>query len=175
LAAVRDHIFVRRGNALRLLRDSKLGAFDLILAGGLCDYLSDRRVLLVLHHGYKALLHGGSLFFTNMARGNPYRLWMSYLADWQLIERSAEDIRHLITEAGVSTHHLTLETDQTALTLFAHITKPDQRNSSQAMNMRKSESNMDYESSRATSDQHDPVAEIDAKILSLRHSRLPTL
>lgn len=129
LAAIREHISIRHSDVFRLLRHSGgLGQFDLVLAGGLFDYLSDRQVVFIMRSVFHSLLcPGGCFFFTNIARPNPYRPWMSYLADWHLIERSTEDILHLASEAGIS-DSIAIECDQTGLTLLVRITKPDATN-----------------------------------------------
>jgi extracellular factor (EF) 3-hydroxypalmitic acid methyl ester biosynthesis protein len=81
--------------AMRLLvRDA--ARFDLVLAGGLFDYLDDRTVSFVIRTCRRALLRpGGQLFFTNIAAGNPYRPWMDHVANWALIHRSEADILSL--------------------------------------------------------------------------------
>lgn len=74
--------------------------FDLVLAGGLFDYLDDRTAaFLVRMCGTTLLGRGGSLFFTNIAAGNPYRTWMDHIASWRLIHRSEDDIRALVPDA----------------------------------------------------------------------------
>jgi extracellular factor (EF) 3-hydroxypalmitic acid methyl ester biosynthesis protein len=39
--------------------------------------------------------------FTNIARGNPFRVSIEYLGDWRLIERSEQDIVRLCHAAGI--------------------------------------------------------------------------
>ena len=82
--------------AMRLLvRESQ--CFDLVLAGGLFDYLDDRTASFVVRTCRRSLLHdGGELFFTNIAAGNPYRPWMDHVASWGLIHRSEDDILSLL-------------------------------------------------------------------------------
>jgi hypothetical protein len=49
LSSIADHLTLRCNDVLRLLRRaSELGQFDLVLAGGLFDYLSDRQARFVL-------------------------------------------------------------------------------------------------------------------------------
>jgi extracellular factor (EF) 3-hydroxypalmitic acid methyl ester biosynthesis protein len=125
LAAIRQNISLRPGDALRLLRRSRdLGTFDLVLAGGLFDYLFDRAIVFILSQVYHHLLRdGATFFFTNIARGNPYRLWITYLADWHLIERDADDIRRVVAESNIPLDNLEVETDQTTLTLLTRLTR----------------------------------------------------
>jgi len=84
---------------LRRVRD--YGPFDLILAGGLFDYLSDRFIARTLADAWAMLAPGGRIVFTNIAAGNPFRVWIEYLGDWKLIERSEEDLARICTDAQV--------------------------------------------------------------------------
>jgi extracellular factor (EF) 3-hydroxypalmitic acid methyl ester biosynthesis protein len=103
-------------DALRALRRAT-GTFDLILAGGLFDYLSDRLCRRLIELAADRLVPGGQFFFTNIAAGNPYRTWIEYLGDWQLIERNDAQIRELTR--GVSHCDLTMTRDQTGLAILA--------------------------------------------------------
>ena len=127
LMAIYEHIELRGDSILRLLRrPTALDRFDLVLAGGLFDYFSDRHVIFIVNQVYNRLLcNGASFFFTNIVIKNPYRLWMSYLADWHLIERSPEDIHRVAAEAHIDSANLAVETDQTTLTLLARVTRPE--------------------------------------------------
>jgi SAM-dependent methyltransferase len=95
------------------------GRFDLIVAGGLFDYLPDRWIELMLSELWQYLLNdGGQLFFTNIAFNNPYRVWMEYLADWSLIERSEEDVERLCRNAGIDDGAISITRDETNLALI---------------------------------------------------------
>jgi SAM-dependent methyltransferase len=84
----------------RLPRDER---YDLIFAGGLFDYLPDRFIIRTLHDAWHDLLApGGRLAFTNIARGNPFRVWLEYVGSWPLIERSEADLIALCSAAGIS-------------------------------------------------------------------------
>jgi len=126
LGAIHKHISLRSGSVLRLLRHATaLGRFDLVLAGGLFDYLSEEHIIFILTQVYHHLLcDGGRLFFTNMALNNPYRLWMTYLADWHLIERSHEEICRIVADAHIATANLVIDKDETALTFLVQVSKP---------------------------------------------------
>jgi SAM-dependent methyltransferase len=92
-----------QGFAPRVLgRVAAHGPFDLVFAGGLFDYLPDRLAIRTLAIARRTLLSpGGRLVFTNIAAGNPFRVWLEYLANWTLIERSEDDIRRLCADAGL--------------------------------------------------------------------------
>lgn len=118
------------GNALR--RSAELaadaGPFDLVLAGGLFDYLDERPAQVLIRAALKRLVRpGGTFYFSNIATGNPLAVAMKYGANWPLIEREEEDITavvHAAAHAEVKT--LTVRRDATGLTLLAEIERVDQ-------------------------------------------------
>jgi hypothetical protein len=65
---------------------------------------------------------GGRFFFTNIARGNPYRHWIDYLANWSLIERSEQDVATLVATGGRD-FQLQILRDSTGLALLASATR----------------------------------------------------
>lgn len=96
------------------------GPFDLVVAGGLFDYLPDQVVTRVLQQARERLLTpSGQLLFTNIALGNPFRLWIECLADWYLIHRRADDLKRLCADAGYGTDEVSVEADATGLALIA--------------------------------------------------------
>lgn len=102
-------------------RVSADGPFDLIYAGGLFDYLPDRLATRTLAIARRTLLaDGGRLVFTNIAAGNPFRVWLEYLANWTLIERSEDDLRRLCADAGLSAPQI--DRDATGLALLVSST-----------------------------------------------------
>ena len=113
------------GNVFHRLRELKrMGPFDVIVTGGLYDYLTDRQAETLTRHAYNDLLaDDGRMLFTNICAGNPYRVWMEYLADWQLRERSEDDLRSLARSAGIAESQCELATDGTGLALIARIRK----------------------------------------------------
>ena len=110
-------------NAIRVVARVP-GPFDLVLAGGLFDYLPDRAAILLLKTVYRRLIRsGGTFFFTNIARGNPFRCLIEYIGDWFLIERSEEDILALCTEAGIPAEDVAQRREETGLAVIVEITK----------------------------------------------------
>jgi extracellular factor (EF) 3-hydroxypalmitic acid methyl ester biosynthesis protein len=96
------------------------GPFDLVYAGGLFDYLPDRLLVRTLAIASRSLLApDGRLVFTNIASGNPFRVWLEYLANWTLIERSESDIQRLCAEAGLDAP--SIEREGTALALLVSV------------------------------------------------------
>jgi extracellular factor (EF) 3-hydroxypalmitic acid methyl ester biosynthesis protein len=105
-------------------RLAMLGPYDLVMAGGLFDYLSDALVIRLLRTAYRDYLApGGLLYFTNIAAGNPYRLWMGLVGDWRLLERTEADIRRLCLRAGVADADVDLARDTTGLAWLVQVRK----------------------------------------------------
>jgi extracellular factor (EF) 3-hydroxypalmitic acid methyl ester biosynthesis protein len=97
--------------------------FDLIIIGGVFDYLPDKIITAILDDLTGKLLPGGMLFFTNIADGNPYRICMEYLANWQLIERSSEHISSLVRNSAAAGLNYTIEKEKTGLTYLVCLQK----------------------------------------------------
>ena len=95
------------------------GPFDLIVAGGLFDYLPDRWAVGTLSAAREQLAPGGRMFMSNIAKGNPFRPWIEYLADWWLIERDESDVRRLLGQAGFDVDRTRVSHDSTGLALIA--------------------------------------------------------
>ena len=103
-------------DVLRGLRRAE-GHYDLVLAGGLFDYLEDSTAVRLLRMARRRLVSGGTLFFTNIAAGNPFRVWIEYLGEWPLIERSPDDAAALMRGAGfTASAHICLEESGLAYT-----------------------------------------------------------
>ena len=110
------------GPVPRVLRSLRgLGPFHLVYAGGLFDYLPDRVAERTLSMIWEFLLApGGRLVFTNIAGGNPFRVWLEYIVNWRLIERSEADIERLAWAAGID-GALELSRDSTRLAILASV------------------------------------------------------
>ncbi len=112
-----------QGNLIRLVKkiDEK---FDLIVIGGVFDYLTDKTIISVLKKIYSEnLSDGGEIFFTNIARGNPYRLWMEYCFNWELIERTREGLLDIHKESELADSDILITKEETGLTYLAKISK----------------------------------------------------
>lgn len=123
LRPVADRCVLLPGNALKIARRLRMGggAFDLVLAGGLFDYLPDRHAAYLLEQAYEQLAPGGVLFFTNIAVGNPYRPLIEYVGDWFLIERSREMLLDLTDAAGIPRAAVFVERDESGLAYLIEI------------------------------------------------------
>lgn len=113
------------GNVFRKIRElAELGPYDLIVAGGLFDYLADKAAILLLKHCHKRLLKpGGRVFFTNIAEPNPYKCWLECIANWPLIERSEADLQHITKSAGFLESAIDIDADTSRLAHLVSVTK----------------------------------------------------
>ena len=103
------------GNALGSFRQfRRRGPFDLVLAGGLFDYLNARQAHFLASQIIGHLLkEGGCFFFSNIAAPNAFKWWMELCVDWPLVERSRAELLALL-DAEQCTAQLTK--DETGLT-----------------------------------------------------------
>jgi hypothetical protein len=90
--------------------------YDLILIGGVFDYLNDKTIVSILKSLRNNLVEDGRVFFTNIDKNNCYRTFMEYLGDWFLIERSESDVDELITAAEWPDDSYRITKDKTGLT-----------------------------------------------------------
>jgi extracellular factor (EF) 3-hydroxypalmitic acid methyl ester biosynthesis protein len=113
------------GNVLRLGQSlSGHGHFDLVLIGGLFDYLRGRTIVRVLKLLWSEVLApGGKLFFTNISADNPDRIWIEYLADWVLIARDEASIIGLCRDADIDERHCKLERDATGSAILVELSR----------------------------------------------------
>ena len=95
------------------------GPVDLVVAGGLFDYLPDRWAVATLAAARELLGPGGRVFLSNIAAGNPFRPWIEYLADWWLIERQESDLLRLLGQAGFDAARTRVTRDSSGLALMA--------------------------------------------------------
>ena len=123
LQQIHGRIHLRPGNAIKVVRKTAQHGlkFDLVLAGGLFDYLPDEHATYLIKHAWSLLDAGGVFFFTNIARGNPYRPLIEYFGDWFLIERTAEEVMRLCGEAGIPREAVSITREETGLTLLIEL------------------------------------------------------
>jgi SAM-dependent methyltransferase len=111
------------GDAVRgLKRALDLGPFDLVVCGGLFDYLPDRAIEFILSTvGAYGLRAGGSLIFTNISETNPFRVWMEAISNWRLLHRSREQLHGLVRNAGFQDKSVSITRDGTGLTYLVSV------------------------------------------------------
>jgi extracellular factor (EF) 3-hydroxypalmitic acid methyl ester biosynthesis protein len=97
--------------------------YELIYCAGLFDYLPDRtcRQLMEVLHDWTA--PGGLFIATNVEPANPLRSGMEHLLDWNLIYRTAAQMRALVPErAGAD--DITVYSDATGVNVLLELRKP---------------------------------------------------
>jgi SAM-dependent methyltransferase len=121
LTAIAGNVSYIAGNALTLTKEfAARGPYDLVMCGGLLDYLPRRHAKRLLAKLYAAVASGGRLYCSNMATGNPYRSWLEYFGNWVLIERSEDEIVDLCGSLG-SDARIEINRDATGLALIVDI------------------------------------------------------
>lgn len=123
LDSIAGRCHFRPGDGITFARRLERGTFDLVMAGGLVDYLPERIATLLIQLAFRALAPGGTFYFTNIASGNPYRTLIEYFGNWQLIERSEEDIYRYCENAGIGRGNVTIRRDETGLALLVEVAK----------------------------------------------------
>lgn len=115
LSTVSGKITFIEGNIYRIIK-RLTGPFDLVIIGGVFDYLNDKVIMALLNAIIPELHDNGVLFFTNIAENNPYRVCMEYLADWMLIGRSRMTIEELLLNSKASELHSDIRKEKAGLT-----------------------------------------------------------
>ncbi|MEZ4867835.1 MAG: class I SAM-dependent methyltransferase [Caldilineaceae bacterium] len=125
LAPLGDSCQIVQGNVLRKIREmAKLGPYDLILVGGLFDYLEDKHIVFLFKHCLESLLKPrGLLFCTNVTPDYPQKTWQRYFTNWTLIERTEADLQRLAQAAGFGIDDIRLTRDTTGVALLCTLTK----------------------------------------------------
>lgn len=121
-----DHCYFIHENILKLVKNKQLInlKFDMIMFGGVFDYLSDKSVIFLLKNMYKNYLNdSGKILFTNINKGNPFKYWLEYLADWILIERSIYDCYDICIKSNIHGENLKIYSEETGLALITEINK----------------------------------------------------
>jgi extracellular factor (EF) 3-hydroxypalmitic acid methyl ester biosynthesis protein len=121
LYTVKDKITIIEGNIYKVIKRLNQ-SFDLILIGGVFDYLTDKVIAALLKELTEKLSDNGHLFFTNIGKSNPYRACMEYLADWKLIERNKEELSFFINQAAPEMVY-NIELDATGLAYMVNLNK----------------------------------------------------
>jgi len=97
--------------------------FDLIYCAGLFDYLAPDTCRTLMELWYDSLSPGGLMLIANMNDTKPFRNFIEFILDWQLIYRDSREILSLAPRHCRETTRLIAE--PTSVNLFLHIRKPD--------------------------------------------------
>ncbi|HEY2329878.1 MAG TPA: class I SAM-dependent methyltransferase [Verrucomicrobiae bacterium] len=99
------------------------GNYDLIYCAGLFDYLSEdtcRELVKLFDHN---LLPGGLAVVANMNDCKPFRNFIEFVLDWQLIYRAGHEVQRFAPEHAAERAMVIAE--PASVNLFLHLRKPD--------------------------------------------------
>ncbi len=97
--------------------------YDLIYCGGLFDYLSEPTCQSLMNLFYGWLHPGGTVIVANMNDSKPFRNFIEFVLDWQLIYRDSGKMPALVPERVRDAARVI--TEPTSVNLFLHLGKPD--------------------------------------------------
>jgi len=123
LQAIEDRITTHQGNIFKIIHQLS-DSYDLILIGGVFDYVSDKFIKTILRKLFTFNLSAsGTILFTNIAENNPFRIPLEYFFNWFLIERTKEQLLKLIQSIEISFQDLRIEKEETGLTYLVYLKK----------------------------------------------------
>lgn len=110
-------------NVISLFKNLKKGneKFDLVLFGGLFDYLTDKQISFVLKQANCHLNPNGKILFTNIAPNNPYKAWIETISNWELKDRSHTQNIGICEKSGISINDIKCYKDVTRLTNIVEV------------------------------------------------------
>lgn len=117
VAALASHCGDVKRTVARLCAEQR---FDLVVCGGLFDYLQDKPAAAAIAGLSMTLEPGGSLFFTNLSDFGEYEYWLEYMADWRVLRRPEAEMRAL-TRLDPARFDVAMEKDRTGLTWLVDI------------------------------------------------------
>jgi len=97
--------------------------FDLIYCAGLFDYLAPDTCRALLEMWHDSLSPGGLMLIANMTDTKPFRHFIEFILDWQLIYRNSREIMSLVP--GRCREMTRVIAEPTSVNLFLHIRKPE--------------------------------------------------
>jgi len=104
-------------------RSADAEKFDLIYCAGLFDYLAPDTCRALMELWFDSLSPGGLMLIANMTDTKPFRHFIEFILDWQLIYRDSAEILSLAPGRCRETTRVIAE--PTSVNLFLHIRKPD--------------------------------------------------
>jgi extracellular factor (EF) 3-hydroxypalmitic acid methyl ester biosynthesis protein len=110
----------------RAIRQGHLGLdgnFDLIYCAGLFDYLSENTCAELVRLFHESLTPGGLAVVANMNDSKPFRKFIEFVLDWQLIYRVPREVERFAPSQVRG--RATLVTEPVTVNLFLHLRKPE--------------------------------------------------
>ena len=97
--------------------------FDLIYCAGLFDYLAPDTCRALMELWHDSLSPGGLMLVANMTDTKPFRFFIEFILDWQLIYRTSREFLSLVPDHCRETTRVIAE--PASVNLFLHTRKPD--------------------------------------------------
>jgi extracellular factor (EF) 3-hydroxypalmitic acid methyl ester biosynthesis protein len=104
-------------------RSADAEKFDMIYCAGLFDYLAPDTCRALLELWHDLLAPGGLMLVANMTDTKPFRFFIEFILDWQLIYRNNQEFLPLIPERCRENTWVIAE--PASVNLFLHTRKPD--------------------------------------------------
>jgi len=114
------HLLRQNAHQTQLAADPN---YDFIYCGGLFDYLSDPTCRALVHLFYDWLRPGGTLIVANMNDTKPFRNFIEFVLDWQLVYRDSAQMQALAPEPLRDAVRIIAE--PTSVNMFLHLAKSD--------------------------------------------------
>lgn len=98
---------------------------DLVISAGLFDYLSDRAATKFIDTLFEFVKPGGELIIGNVSSENPDRFSMNYFMEWNLILRSPDQLKSLVSDSLIQKYNptVTVIAESLGLNLFLRVKK----------------------------------------------------
>jgi extracellular factor (EF) 3-hydroxypalmitic acid methyl ester biosynthesis protein len=97
--------------------------YDLIYCAGLFDYLAPDTCRALIDLWFDSLSPGGLMLIANMDDSKPFRNFIEFVLDWQLLYRDSNEFLAVVPERCREFTRIIAE--PTSVNLFLHIRKPD--------------------------------------------------
>jgi hypothetical protein len=86
---------------------------------GVCDYLTNEGIDLLLQWAHDHLVEGGWLLLTNRAAASPDRAFAEHILDWPGLHRTVDEIRQLVVKSPFGSEELSVEVEETGVNIVA--------------------------------------------------------
>lgn len=120
--SVTDHFSFAQDNVVRLAHGrgkTVLHPQHMIYSIGLTDYLRDDFVVKLLDWIYERLMPGGKVVIGNFDMSNPNKAFMDHVVEWELIHRTADDMRTLFARSRFQQTPVEVRPEDAGVNLFA--------------------------------------------------------
>lgn len=120
--SVTDHFSFAQDNVVRLAHGrgkTVLHPQHMIYSIGLTDYLRDDFVVKLLDWIYERLMPGGKVVIGNFDMSNPNKAFMDHVVEWELIHRTADDMRTLFARSRFQQTPVEVRAEDAGVNLFA--------------------------------------------------------